>query len=509
MESRIGSGLFSHQTPRRNDQELPQLLLNNPDQFISKLTQLPDWGSLEMASLLDDIDPFSHTNKQFNIRDRIPFAGHSLGPVFKPVIDQIVNTVAIQENLHDGHFPTAHPDGKQSGHWFDCDKQKSSLAAVQKLLGCGEDEFTFSANGLSDNLAKLMDTFYRPLRDDWFNNGGKIIILANEFYSDQAVVVSVIQRKIQSAIDNGIFTEQNAPKPEAMIIKIKPNNDGIYPTDEIIRVIRENAANTKLISLSDIVFSTGQRLELAKIFAATKNDIEKYGIIVGLDLAHSVGNRKINLNELPVTFAVGCAYKHLSGFAGSGFGYYVSRKADLKKYPPLQGWKAAESSKVFATIHEYQDGIMKKQGADAFRISNPPPVSLHPAQVFLSYFDSIGFDKCFNKSESMTRYMLALLKLRLGNQIRFITPEDPNQRGAMIVLQVYDVSNVSVIEEYLKNERTNLGSYEIDVRPPNNIRLTAHYGYTSFVDINRMISKLELAIKHVLDHQQTANMALK
>lgn len=485
---------------------LDQLLLTNPDKFMQKLMSKSDWFSLETAKVLDEIDPLSFTAKMFNVGELIPFAGHSLGPVFQPSLEKIEQAAKLQVKLHEGHFPSSHPDGNESGNWFDCDRHKPSLAAAKNVLGFeDESEFTFTASGLSQNLGMLMDTFFRPTKRDWDKGKTKIIMLDTEFFSDQAEAVSVLKRAIQNANNFDCFGDRDKPTPESQIIRIKPDEKGIFSTESIIETIRNNAKETQMICLSDTVFSTGQRLELKKIFSALQEVIEENHIIVGLDLAHTVGNRKIDLKSLPVTFAVGCAYKHLSGFAGSGFGIYVNKNADLQKYPPLQGWKAADSSLVFPTINHYDASIMQQHGAVAFRTSNPPPVALIPAQSFLTYFDGIGFDNCINKSECLTRYMIAQLKHHLGDKLEFITPEDPTQRGAMIVFRVKELSDVKRIEDFLKSDRSDLGKFEIDVRPPNNIRLTAHYGYAKFEQINQMVEKLTLAVNNTLQNTVKLN----
>ena len=482
---------------------MDHLLLTNPDKFMQELTKQPEWFSLETAKKLDEVDPLSYTSKMFNIGELTPFAGHSLGPVFQPTLDKIRETAELQINLHEGHFPNSHPDGKESGHWFDCDRHKPSLEAAKKMLGFEDErEFIFTASGLSQNLGMLMDTFFCPGKRDWDAGKTKIVMLDTEFFSDQAEAVSVLKRAIQNADAFECFDGREKPDAESQIIKIKPDDKGIYSTENIINIIKDNAKQIQMICLSDTVFSTGQRLELNKIFSILQDVIKENHIIVGLDLAHTVGNRTIDLKSLPITFAVGCGYKHLSGFAGSAFGIYVNKNADLKKYPPLQGWKAADSNRVFPTINHYDASIMEQTGAVAFRTSNPPPVALIPAQSFLTYFNKIGFDKCFNKSECLTRYLIAQLKHHLSDKLEFITPEDPTQRGAMIVFQVKGLSDVKSIEDFLKIGQSNLGNYEIDVRPPNNIRLTAHYAYTKFEQINRMVEKLTLAITNVLQHEE-------
>jgi len=495
-------------TPADAKASLDQYLLTHPDKFIQQLVKQHEWFSLETAKILDAMDPLSDTAKLFNMGELIPFAGHSLGPVFQPVLDKIQETTKLQINLHEGHFPNSHPEGKESGHWFDCDRHKPSLEAAKKILGFADErEFIFTASGLSDNLAMLMENFYRPGKKDWDKGKTRIVMLDTEFFSDQAVAVSVLTRAIENANAFGCFDDHKKPDPESQIIKIKPDDKGLFNTETIIKLIKDNAKKIQMVCLSDTVFSTGQRLELNKIFSALKDVINENHIIVGLDLAHTVGNRMIDLKSLPVTFAVGCGYKYLSGFAGSGFGIYVNKNADLKKYPPLQGWKAADSNQVFPTLNRYKDSIMEKTGAVAFRKSNPAPVALIPAQVFLTYFNKIGFNKCFNKSECLTRYLIAQLKHHLKEKIEIITPEDPLQRGAMIVFQVKGLNDVKGIEDFLKLGQPNLGKYEIDVRPPNNIRLTPHYAYSKFEQINRIVSKLTIAINNALQNKAKTHLA--
>lgn len=201
---------------------------------------------------------------------------------------------------------------------------------------------------------------------------------------------------------------------------------------------------------------------------------------------------------MPITAAVGCGYKHLSGYAGSAFGIYVNRNVNLAEYPPLQGWKAANPSKVFEKINTYDASIMEqKSGATAFRTSNPPPLALLPAQTFLSVFGEIGFDKCLNKSECLTRYLIMQLQHHLGDKIEIITPLDSKHRGATIAVRVKDGENVQIIEEKLKK----IG-FEVDSRPPNILRMTAHYGYTKFTHINRFVASLKKILDKKLEHNE-------
>lgn len=465
---------------------LSMLMITDPYRFIRVISKSQDWLSALAADKYDLMDTLKSTAGLFTTGDIIPFAGHSLGPVFEAVNERITSINGLQKNeLHGGHFPNS----GSAGNWFDCDIDLDSIKAAKSILGFEHDEeFVFTATGLSANLAMLMDTFYRVTLQDWQTGKTKIAFLGTEFFSDQAIINLIIDRAKDRANDFGFMDTDGSQK-----LNLEPDEQGLYDTETIIKTIQEHAHEIKILHLSDIVFSTGQRLDIPRILTELRDVIDKHQIIVGLDLAHTVGNRPVNLSHLPVTYAVGCAYKHLSGFAGSGFGFYVNINADLNKYKPVQGWKAANSNEVFPKINSFDSSIMKTRGAWAFRTSNTSPVAIAPAQVYLCEMHKLGFDKLFAKSECLTQYMIAQLQEKLGDKIEFVTPLDSTQRGATIVIRVPGLTKVSIIEDELKAV-SDLGRFEIDTRPPNNIRLSAHYGYTSFKDIFRMVIKLEKVI---------------
>ncbi|WP_133135808.1 aminotransferase class V-fold PLP-dependent enzyme [Legionella rowbothamii] len=482
--------------------ELIQAMITNPDEFIRLLLENPQGFSLEYATYLDEIDPLKSTQELFSYDDLIPFAGHSLGPVFKPAVDEIERIHQLQaKQLHEGHFSETK---EKSGNWFDCDIEQDAISAMQDMLGFSEPyEFLYTQEGLSTNLGRLLDTFYRPTLTDWQSGKTAICHLGKEFFSDQAIIESVLKRGIQQAKNFGVFTNSSIPKPEQLTLKVLPEEKGLYSEDAIISFIKKNAEQIQIIHLSDVVFSTGQRLDLKRIFTELKELIEQNQIIVGLDLAHTGGNRALMLRDLPITYAVGCSYKHICGSAGSGFGIYVTREIDLEKYPPIQGWKAAASEKVFGVIDGYDSQIMMSKGAWAFRCSNPSPVDLAPVKTYIKVMSQIGWDKLYAKSECLTRYMRRVLQQHMGEQMEWITPEEPPQRGAMLVFRLHGIEDVRQVETLLK-QTSDLGRFEVDVRPPNNIRVTAHYGYTRFADIYKMVLRLEQVVCLLLEQKEQA-----
>ncbi|KTD52487.1 aminotransferase class V-fold PLP-dependent enzyme [Legionella quateirensis] len=480
---------------------IDELINTNPDAFMKAIAQKDGGFTLEYANVLDSVDPMRDISSLFQFGSIQPFAGHSLGPVFTPAKEEIMRILDLQKRLlHEGHFPKTQDI---SGNWFDFDINPDAIADMQGMLGFADPcEFIYTQAGLSDNLRLLLSTFYRPSQADWKSGKTGICYLSKEFYSDQAVIHSLLESEVQRAQSNGLFTgEIPCQNPGDLCMKISPDERGLYQEEKIIQFVRENAHKISILHLSDIVFSTGQRIDLEHVLTELKDVLKAHNIVVGLDLAHTVGNRTINLKKLPVTYAVGCSYKHICGSAGSGFGIYVNKDADLSLNPPIQGWKAAESNKVFPLIDGYDPVIMSRKGARAFRCSNPSPVALAPVLQYMKIMSAIGWDKLTHRSESLTRYMITLLEQRLSDRIEFITPLESKNRGAMIVFRIKNLTNIEAVEDLLKKE-SEFGQFELDTRPPNNVRITAHYGYTKFGDINRMIMRLEKVINLQLSSEQ-------
>lgn len=457
--------------------------------FISALASLrADYFSRAVAEELDEADPLAYTRNMFDVGATVPFAGHSLGPTFKPGFEAIKAIYNLQKkSLHAGHFPKTAGIG---GNWFDFDLNPEAIAAARDMLGFEHDnEFIFTQAGLSDNLRTLLMTLVNL---DWQKGRTKICHLATEFISDQAIIYTLLQKQIQDSNFHGVFKDGIAPTPEELILKLQPDARGLYDADTIIAYVKRHASEINVLHLSDVIANTGQRLKISYILRELKDTIQQHGIIVGLDLAHTIGNRTINLREIEVvSYAVACGYKHCSGTAGAPFGLYLNRRT-LADRIAIRGWKGMESDKVFSIINSFDPKFLITEGARALRASNPCVAAIAPTQAFVLKMHSIGWDKLIEKSEQLTRYMLALLKKKLGDQIELITPEDSAERGATLVFQIKGVQSDIIELELAK------AGYEIDVRPPNNIRITAHYGYTRVVDIYDMVHCLEHVVRQEL-----------
>lgn len=119
----------------------------------------------------------------------------------------------------------------------------------------------------------------------------------------------------------------------------------ILSTEQILKVIDDNASDTALIFLPGIQFYTGQYFDIKTITAHAHSK----GIPIGWDCAHAVGNVELQLHDWDVDFAVWCHYKYVNSGPGAMAGLFVHEKHGIVKlseetgespsyHPRLAGW---------------------------------------------------------------------------------------------------------------------------------------------------------------------------
>lgn len=136
-----------------------------------------------------------------------------------------------------------------------------------------------------------------------------------------------------------------------MLIEPEDLNRPILSTEQILRVIDENASTTALLLLSAVQFYTGQYFDIKTITAHAQSK----GIVVGWDCAHAAGNVDLQLHEWNVDFAAWCSYKYLNSGPGSMAGLFVHERhgqvknedGTLAFRPRLSGWWGGDKKTRF------------------------------------------------------------------------------------------------------------------------------------------------------------------
>ena len=396
------------------------------------------------ARALDAVDPLASYRARFLLppaadgRPKVYLAGQSLGA------QPVTTRAAVEAQLDawarlgvDGHF--------DRNGWYELDDQLR--AATARLVGARPTEVA-TLDTLTINLHLLLASFFRPA-----GRRTAILIDTPTFPSDRYAVESHLRL-------HGL-------DPASDLIVVGPRDgEATVRTEDIEGAVREHRDRLALALLAGVNYATGQVLDIARLTEA----IHAAGALAGWDLAHAAGNIPLALHDADVDFAAWCTYKYLNGGPGSvGQLYIHERFATDPSTPRLAGWWGNDPTTRF----EMTDTFRPSPDAQAWRVSNPPILSLVPVAVSLAIFDEVGMATLRVKSVALTGYLEALIET-LVPDAEILTPRDPAQRGAQLSLRLPDA-------------RRRLAAIEArdvvaDFREPDIIRFAPTPLYNTYVD---------------------------
>ncbi|TXD48821.1 kynureninase [Polaribacter sp. IC073] len=412
-------------------------------------------NNLAFAKQQDKEDTLSYVRNRFHIpkdengNDWLYFTGNSLGLQPKSTKEYINQELDDWANLGvEGHFEAKNP-------WLNYHELLTDKMA--KIVGAKPVEVVVM-NTLTANLHLLMVSFYRPTKSKY-----KIVIESDAFPSDRYAV--------QSQLKFHGFSEED-------VIEWKPREgEYLLNIEDLETIVSKQGDEIALLLIGGVNYYTGQFLDLKKIAAIghSKN------CIVGIDLAHGAGNVQPNLHDSGVDFAAWCTYKYLNSGPGSLGGVFVHEKhAKKKELPRFAGWWNHNKETRFNMRMPFD--VM--EGAEGWQLSNPPILSMAAIKASLDLFDEVGMDALIEKSEKLTGYFEYLINEIDSDDIKIITPSNPNERGCQLSIQVKNAD---------KSLHKKLTEKHVitDWREPNVIRCAPTPMYTSFEDVYQMVSILK------------------
>ncbi|MCB9556562.1 MAG: kynureninase [Deltaproteobacteria bacterium] len=408
------------------------------------------------ARQLDAADSLAEYRQQFWMpsgsdgEPLVYLCGNSLGLQPRGVRELIDRELASwAEQAVDGHFRSG--DG-----WYNYHRLLSEPLA--EVVGALPEEVV-AMNGLTANLHLLMISFYRPTAQRF-----KILIDSPTFPSDLYAFQS------QLAL-HGYDAEQG-------IVRAPQTANGLTDEAALIELITTQGEQFALILLSGVNYFSGQFFDLAPIAAAAR----RAGCLIGLDLAHAVGNVPLSLHDWGIDFAAWCSYKYLNAGPGAVAGAFVhQRHCANPSLPRLAGWWGNDPDTRFQM--DTQDRFVPQRGAEGWQLSNPPILAMAPLRASLALFGSATNTALRNKSSALTSYMLALIDARSPQQVTVLTPRQPERRGCQLSLRV--AGDGRAFQQALQREGV-VG----DFRPPDVVRVAAVPLYNSFEDVWRFVDIL-------------------
>jgi kynureninase len=310
-------------------------------------------------------------------------------------------------------------------------------------------------NSLTVNLHLMMATFYRPTKSRF-----KILMEDPAFPSDTYAVKTQIRH-------HGL-------DPKGALVLASPRKgEFTVRTEDIVDLIEKNRDTLAVVMIAGVNFFTGQLFDIPAITAAA----QKHGIIVGVDLAHAIGNVPLTLHDWNVDFAVWCSYKYLNAGPGAVAGAFVhERHATNRELPRLAGWFGNDPNTRFRLHLEPE--FIPVSSADGWQISNPPIFSMAPLRASLSIFDEAGMESLRTKSIKLTGYLQFLLERIGSKKITIITPKETDSRGCQLSILAHEHPKESFTE-------LQTAGVKCDFREPNVIRAAPTPLYNTFHDVWR------------------------
>jgi kynureninase len=385
-------------------------------------------------------------------RRLVYLCGHSLGLQPKSAESHLARELADWKELGVlGHHVGSRP-------WIGY--HEHAAAGLATLTGASPAEVV-AMNSLTVNLHLMMVSFFEPR-----GARNRILIEKSAFPSDRYAVVSQLAFRGLDAAEHLI---EIGPRPGEETLR----------TEDVVARIEREAPRLALVLLPGVQYLTGQLLDLGSLTAAAR----RAGAIVGLDLAHAIGNVPLRLHDWGADFAVWCSYKYLNAGPGAIGGCFVhERQAARRDLQRFAGWWGHDKVRRF----EMGPDFAPIAGAEGWQISNPPVLSAAPLLASLEIFGRAGLGRLREKSLALTDFMLRALRSRLAGRLEVITPSDPAERGSQLSLRLA-LPTAAARRSY---DRLTAAGVIGDWREPDVVRLAPVPLYNSFRDVAAAVDAL-------------------
>ncbi len=408
-------------------------------------------NTLEFARKLDEEDPLKKFRDKFYIpilhgKESIYLCGNSLGLQPKNTQDLVLNELEDWANFG--------KDARQHGRKPWQDYHEYFPKRLAPIIGAKPEEVV-AMNQLTANLHLMLATFYRPTNDRF-----KIIYEENAFTSDLYA--------LKSQVDLAGYKVKDA------LVGIK-NREGerTIRHEDIITAIEDCGSSLALFFIGGVHYVTGQVFDMHAITAAA----HKAGAICGFDLAHAVGNIKLDLHDWQVDFAIWCGYKYLnSGPGGVGGAFIHEKHITDTTLPRLAGWWGNKKETRF----EMKEDFDPSPTAEGWQLSEPSILNLAVHEAALEVFFQANFKRVLEKSAKLSSWLLFVLneaiKSSSKNGAEIITPQDPSEHGSQVSFIIKE--NAAHMDDIMRKN-----SVIADFREPDIFRVAPVPLYNTFEDV--------------------------
>lgn len=410
------------------------------------------------AAALDHQDPLESCRNAFLIpesmgKQQVYFLGNSLGLQPKQTRAQLETVLDQWANLGVEAFFHASPS------WMGMHSLLKEQVAL--LAGALPSEVSIM-NQLTTNIHLMLVSFYRPV-----GNRKKILIESKSFPSDQYALRSYLQHL---GLD-----------PDEIIVEVEPDYTGkAIGEEKIMNAIAQHADTLALVFMGGVNYYTGQLFNMQAIV----QQAHQCGALVGFDLAHAIGNVRLELHAWDADFACWCSYKYLNAGPGAVAGVFIHERFHAEeKISRLAGWWGYREDRRFQMTDQFE----ATPDATGWQISTPSILQYACLHASLQTIENAGWDTMLQKQSLLIAWLNFLLGELPAVHFQCLTPE---ARGCQVSL--YFAEKGRQVFDLLSEK-----GFMVDWREPNVIRLAPVPLYNTFSEIWLFYAAMKEIIKQV------------
>jgi selenocysteine lyase/cysteine desulfurase len=212
----------------------------------------------------------------------------------------------------------------------------------------------------------------------------------------------------------------------AKIVWAGPPDDLSSPVERYAACLSER---TCIVPAAHVSFRTGRRLDVPRLVA----DAHAAGALVLLDDYQHTGTAPLDVHALGVDALVTGTLKYLLGPPGVAF-LYVRRAVIERLEPLVTGWFGRADPFAFALTP-----LDWSPSARRFETGSPAVPSVYGAVAGLSALRDVGADLV---ARQIARLVDRLMTGATDRGFQVFTPDEPAQRGALVVLRSDDAQGL-------------------------------------------------------------------
>jgi cysteine desulfurase/selenocysteine lyase len=250
-------------------------------------------------------------------------------------------------------------------------------------------------------------------------------------------------------------------------LRLCPEREGRVDPDEFVSLID---ANTKLVSISAVQFSSGYRADLERIGEAAR----RVDALLAVDVIQGLGAMEFDLPAQKVDIASGASHKWLCAPEGCGI-LYLSDRARERVRPTFVGWISVEEPWNF---DDYEQSF--KPNALAWESGTGGAALFYGLEESLKLLLEAGIGNIEKYLEALTDHLCALLAEK---DYELVSSRARGEKSQIVSVKHRGGLSSSEIARRLQNEN-------IIVSPRGDrLRIAPHF-YNNRQDIERLIECL-------------------